>query len=134
MMMIHEELLEEILATAAAAPRHEVCGLLFGSPTRIEHADPAANVADQPQDRFEIDPKALFAALRAERAGGPRLIGHYHSHPNGSAEPSPRDLAAAEPGKYWLIIGGGTARLWLAGPNGFTEVKMIVNHDRASGG
>jgi proteasome lid subunit RPN8/RPN11 len=133
-MMIRKALLEEILAVAAAAPRHEVCGLLFGTNHGIDHIQPTENVADRPQDTFEIDPEALFAALRAERAGGPRLIGHYHSHPNGRAEPSPRDLAAAEPGKYWLIIGGGAARLWLAGPSGFTEVKLIVNHDRASGG
>lgn len=126
--------LDALLAAAAAAPDREICGLLFGADDRIDDAPPADNVAARPQDMFEIDPRALFAALRAERAGGPRLIGHYHSHPNGSAEPSARDLAAAEPGKYWLIIGGGTARLWLAGVHRFTEVKLIVNHDRASGG
>jgi proteasome lid subunit RPN8/RPN11 len=127
-------LLDTLVRTAAGMPDREICGLLFGADDRIEYAQPAENIADHPQDTFEIDPRALFAALRAERAGGPRLIGHYHSHPNGRAEPSPRDLAAAEPGKYWLIIGGSTARLWLAGPSGFTEVQLIVNHDRASGG
>ena len=54
------------------------------------------------------------------------MIGHYHSHPNGSAEPSPRDLAAAEPGRLWLIIGGGVARLWIMENGGFRELKLVV--------
>jgi len=69
----------------------------------------------------------LFMAIRLERQGGPRLVGHYHSHPNGSTEPSPRDLAAAEPGKLWLIMGGGQARLWYAEPGAFREAQMIIN-------
>jgi len=130
---IAHKLLDTLIRSAKASPDREICGLLFGADDCIARAEPADNVAESPQDTFEIDPRALFAALRAERAGGPRLIGHYHSHPNGRAEPSARDLAAAEPGKYWLIIAGATARLWLADPGGFTEVKLIVNHDHASG-
>jgi proteasome lid subunit RPN8/RPN11 len=127
-------LLDRLLAEADAEPAREVCGLLFGGDSHIGAAQRTANVADDPARTFEIDPAALFAALRAERGGGPRLIGHYHSHPNGRPEPSPRDLAAAEPGRLWLIIGGNMARLWRAAPGGFMEVQMIVNQDRASGG
>jgi len=123
---IERTLLRALLIAAGTAPDREVCGLLFGSPNRIVRAEPTANVAARPQDTFEIDPCALFAALRAERAGGDRLIGHYHSHPNGSAEPSPRDLAAAEPGKLWLIIGGGIARLWIMENGGFRELQLVV--------
>jgi proteasome lid subunit RPN8/RPN11 len=54
------------------------------------------------------------------------LIGHYHSHPNGPAEPSPRDLAAAEPGRLWLIIGGGAARMWRAGDGAFHEIPIVT--------
>jgi proteasome lid subunit RPN8/RPN11 len=125
-------IVDRLLAEAVATPHREICGLLFGDGNRIESAEPTPNVAADPARTFEIDPAFLFRAIRAERQGGSRLIGHYHSHPNGRAEPSPRDLAAAEPGKYWLIIGGGEARLWLAEQDGFREVKMIVNQDRAS--
>jgi proteasome lid subunit RPN8/RPN11 len=118
--------LKNLLATADAAADREICGLLFGTPERIDRADPAENVADHPQDSFEIDPRALFAALRAERAGGERVVGHYHSHPNGSAEPSPRDLAAAEPGRLWLILGGGVARLWIMENGAFRELQLVV--------
>jgi len=118
--------IDALLGLAAAAPAREQCGLLFGASDRIDRAQPADNVADRPTDTFEIDPRALFAALRAERAGGERLIGHYHSHPNGSAEPSPRDLAAAEPGRLWLILGGGAARLWVMENDQFRELQLVV--------
>jgi proteasome lid subunit RPN8/RPN11 len=123
---IRRDILDRLSDAVKAAPGREICGLLFGSPEGIDRVQPADNIAERPQDSFEIDPRALFAALRAERAGGERLIGHYHSHPNGSAEPSPRDLAAAEPGKYWLILGGGDARLWAMENGGFRELQLVV--------
>ena len=123
---IGRAILHTLSDAAKAAPDREICGLLFGSRERIERAEPADNVAEQPGDMFEIDPRALFAALRAERAGGDRLIGHYHSHPNGSAFPSPRDLAAAERGKYWLILGGGDVRLWVMENERFRELQLVV--------
>lgn len=123
---IARNILDDLIDAAAAAPDREICGLLFGVGDRIDRADPTENVAGRPQDMFEIDPRALFAALRAERAGGDRLIGHYHSHPNGLATPSPRDLAAAEPGRLWLIIGGQTARLWTLGNGVFRELQLVV--------
>ena len=123
---IGRDSLQTLLAAAAAAPDREICGLLFGASDRIERVDAAENVADCPHDMFEIDPRALFAALRAERAGGMRLVGHYHSHPNGSAEPSLRDLVAAEPGKLWLILGGGVARLWAMENDRFRELQLVV--------
>lgn len=119
-------LLDTILAAAASTPDREVCGLLFGSLERIVAAAAAANVAPDTARSFEIDPAALFAALKAQRTGGPVLIGHYHSHPSGSAEPSAADAAAAEPGRLWLIVGGNMARLWLAtAGGGFDEVEIV---------
>ncbi len=99
----------------AAADPHEVCGLLFGRAGRIDSIQPAANVAPDPSRHFELDPTALIAAHRAARSGGPPIIGHYHSHPGGMPVPSATDAACATPdGSLWLIVGGGTARLWLA--------------------
>ena len=123
---IGRDILQSLSDAAMAAPDREICGLLFGALGRIDRVESAANIAERPEDMFEIDPRALFAALRAERAGGDRLIGHYHSHPNGSAVPSPRDLAAAEPARYWLILGGGEARLWILENGGFRELQLVV--------
>ena len=119
--------LDELLYRASISPDEEVCGLLFGSGRRIDRATATANVASDPATAFEVDPAMLIAALRAERTGGPTLIGHYHSHPRGRAEPSARDRAAAEPGRLWLILGGGEARLWLAVRGGFAEMELVTD-------
>ena len=100
--------------------------MLFGSAALVDGVMAAANVADDPARRFEIDPAALFAAIRAERAGGPTLAGHYHSHPGGIAEPSAPDRAmAAADGKLWLIVAGEAVTAWRAGEDGFERVELI---------
>jgi len=105
-------------AAADAYPR-EACGLLFGTDGHLDLATSVSNISDNPETRFEIDPTALFAALRAERAGGPRLIGYWHSHPSGDPAPSVTDAAMAEPdGKLWLLFGDGELRGWRAGTDG----------------
>lgn len=87
--------------------------MLFGDEGAITSFQATENVAEEPERRFEIDPAALFAALRAERAGGPRIAGYWHSHPSGDATPSVTDAAMAAPdGKLWLIVGRGTETLW----------------------
>lgn len=110
----------QLLALAAASPDREICGLLFGTETRIAGFLPAENVADDPAHRFEIDPAVLIAAHRRARSGGAAIIGHYHSHPAGPAMPSAADAdAASADRRLWLIIGAGDARLYrerLGGP------------------
>ena len=105
-------------AAAEAAPR-EACGLLFGEDDEISAWQQAENVADRPENQFEIDPAALFAALRAERAGGAKIAGYWHSHPSGDAAPSATDAAMAVPdGKLWLIVAGSVLTLWRAVESG----------------
>lgn len=112
--VIAKEVLAEILDHAAVSPV-EVCGLLFGTSDAIIGALPCRNVAPNPAIAFEIDPAQLIAALRAERAGGPRVVGCYHSHPSGDPTPSRRDAADAAPnGWLWLIVAGAEAALFRA--------------------
>ena len=119
---IASEALARILAAAAASPGLEVCGLLLGragAGKGVEVAHPCRNVAADPARRFEIDPAALIAAHREERRGGPAILGCYHSHPAGLAEPSPCDAAAAAPnGWLWLIVAGKEVRCWRAVESG----------------
>ena len=108
------ELHAQLLAEASASPFSEVCGLLVGR-DRVEAVLPTANVAADPRSAFEIDPKALFGAIREERMGGLRLLGSYHSHPEGPPTPSPRDHAqAAGDDRIWLIIGEGRMTAWIS--------------------
>jgi proteasome lid subunit RPN8/RPN11 len=125
--------LQAIAGHARRALPREACGLLLGhgdaqagfTVTRIVESENVAPPARH--DRFEIDPKLLLSLHRGLReaasgAGAPacaaegtcaasasakdavRILGVYHSHPGGAAEPSPTDRArAAEPGLVWLI-------------------------------
>jgi desampylase len=122
---ISSEVLAAIRAHAAADPDREVCGLLFGSDDHVTAVQPARNIDAEPARRFEIDPSALIAALRAERAGGPTLLGYYHSHPTGLAEPSATDRErAAADGKLWLIVTSDAVTGWRAGADGFEPVEI----------
>ena len=107
--------LQQITADANASPDAEICGLLFGDGDMVEVAEPCSNVASDPSTTFEIDPSRLIAAHRAMRAGGPKLIGCYHSHPKGPPEPSPRDAAAADAdGWLWIIAAASVTRIYRA--------------------
>lgn len=124
---ISRALLDAIRAHAAMEPEREVCGLLLGCAGRIEDIRRTANVASSPRDNFEIDPAALFGAIRDERAGGPKLLGHYHSHPRGPCAPSARDeRMALDEGRLWLIVAGDDAGLWVATVGMRLESVMLV--------
>lgn len=116
----------------AGSSRDEVCGLLLGEGGRVTAVRPCANVSDTPARRFELDPAVLIAAWRAARSGGPRVIGHYHSHPTGDPRPSVTDAReAAADGAIWIIVGGGEIAAWRAVAHGrvhgrFEPVELVV--------
>lgn len=116
-----------LLAEAAIAGARECCGLLLGQGERIEQAVPAANVAADPERRFEIDPAALLAAHKAARAGGPEIVGYYHSHPDGHPLPSATDCEhASGDRRIWAIIAGGEVAFWRDGQGGFEALAVQV--------
>lgn len=128
------ELLERLLRDANESPT-EICGILRGTGGRVTGAVPARNVATDPARHFEIDPAALFGALREARRGGAAILGWYHSHPSGSADPSPTDAAqAAADGMLWLIVGGNSARLWRAVADGARHGRFDPVAFTVSGG
>jgi desampylase len=126
---ISSESIAAIRAHAAETPDVEVCGLLFGTVEAVERVQRCANVAGNPATAFEIDPAALIAAHKAERAGGARLIGHYHSHPNGARAPSAVDASNADVvGQYWLIVAGEHVGLWdVSAPHQFVGCGIEVS-------
>src|SRR3569623_348653 len=99
----------------------------MGNGLRINEARPCANVHSTPQTHFEIDPRALIDAPRAARAGGPALIGFYHSRPRGPREPSATDRAhAARDGKVWAIVAEGRVRFWRDAAGGFEPLSYTL--------
>lgn len=102
-LLLQEQLHREALH---AYPR-ECCGLVEGTrdgtTVRVLTLHAMPNIARE-QDRFEIDPAVHITLLRNLRGSGREIVGCYHSHPNGRAEPSARDRAnAVEEGLLWLI-------------------------------
>jgi proteasome lid subunit RPN8/RPN11 len=110
MLVLSAAQMASIASAAEAAFPAEGCGLLIGTGrrvirvTRVMASDNLLKSSDN--DRFELDPAVRFAAERAVRGTTERVVGHWHSHPDGSAQPSATDLAMAwEPELIWLIVG-----------------------------
>lgn len=112
---------------AEAAGYLECCGVLLGQSRRVTAVRPASNVHPTPRTHFEIDPQALIDAHREERAGGPQVIGYYHSHPLGTAMPSDTDRSSsARDGKIWAIIGYDGLQFWEDAEDGFRALSYAV--------
>ncbi len=122
---ITPDLMDALQGEATRAAPHECCGILLGEAGQITAILPTRNAHPTPTTHFEIDPQALIDAHRAARDGGPEVLGYYHSHPAGPAEPSNTDRAmAAGDGRIWAIIGSdGETRFWHDLPEGFRAVS-----------
>jgi desampylase len=130
-LRISRSILNGIHEQARIVAPLEACGLLFGAADHVTGWQGTENVAADPQRHFEIDPAALFAALRAERAGRAPLLGYWHSHPSGDLTPSRTDAAMAAPdGRLWLIVAGGRATAWRAGEQGLHGRFEAVDLDQ----
>ena len=117
-------IVEDIIAHAAHAHPHEACGLLLGTADQIDQATLCANIHPTPLTHFEIDPAALIAAHKVARAGGPQIVGYWHSHPTGTAAPSVTDQAnASGDGRIWAIVGAREVTFWRDAPGGFEPLS-----------
>ncbi|NOZ41977.1 MAG: hypothetical protein GXP02_02240, partial [Alphaproteobacteria bacterium] len=66
---------------------------------------PSPNRSDQPQKNFEIDPALIIRHHKRTRRGTARIVGHYHSHPDGQALPSSHDQNHNyDPDLVWVIV------------------------------
>lgn len=116
---------EQCVAHARAGAPAEVCGVLAGSrgaaAPRAERAETgetreggrddvtrvlrATNVADSPRNRYALDPGEQLDLMRAVEEAGDEVVGFYHSHPDGPAEPSPTDERLATwDGYVYLVV------------------------------
>lgn len=107
---ISPALLGEIEQHARRALPNEACGLLVGrmdgGSAFVASIHPSENMAAG-CGAFEIDPALHISLQRNLRGDSEAIIGVYHSHPEGPAEPSARDISAARAAAYggwiWLI-------------------------------
>ena len=115
--------LQVIERAAEAAYPEEACGLLVGRAEpggawQVNAVEASANVAEPPRTRrFEVDPRLRLRLERALRESPDSVMGVYHSHPNGRAEPSETDISMIfEPDMIWLItaVAEGRAGMTMA--------------------
>lgn len=116
---------EQCIAHAREGAPAEVCGVLAGNRgatgvrekrtgggetpeggrddvTRVLRA---TNVADRPRTRYALDPAEQLDLMRAVEEAGDEVVGFYHSHPDGPAEPSPTDERLATwDGYVYLVV------------------------------
>jgi proteasome lid subunit RPN8/RPN11 len=83
---------------------------------QITRIVPSPNCHSDPITRFQIDPQIQISTMRSLRYEAenrfsindePResIIGHYHSHPKGTAKPSVWDLEQVnDPTLLWMIL------------------------------
>lgn len=101
----------------------------------VDEVRPCRNLqASERADRFELDPQERFDAQRQARSMGREIIGHYHSHPNGSSSPSETDRSMMyEPELAWLIVaieagkaGGLAAYLPSPDRGDFASLELVI--------
>lgn len=99
---------QSIVDHASAGAPAEVVGILAGSRgerSTVERIYEATNAADTPRTRYEIAPEEELELLDRVDDAGLDVVGFYHSHPDGPAEPSPTDAElAAWPGRSYLVV------------------------------
>jgi proteasome lid subunit RPN8/RPN11 len=123
---------EALLKHAREEAPHECCGLLIGTPERIEEAWRARNL-EASHTRYRIDPADHFAAIRAARARGLAVVGAYHSHPGTAAVPSRRDAKEVTYPDYLYVIVSlaegppGAIRAYRPQRGNFREVRLVAD-------
>jgi len=116
-----------ILAQARALYPEEACGLLIGEPSgRVLQAAALINHADDRRSAYLIDAEDYLAAERRAEQEGHLVLGVWHSHPNGTSEPSATDTELAWPDWYYIIaaVDAGqctTMQAWMLNGQGLEE-------------
>lgn len=100
------------LQQQARASDREVCGALVGDARAVLDAWPLLNHSPRSEVSFFIPAKEVLRVEKEAEASGLHVVGFYHSHPRGSAKPSPSDLEQAVPGYIYLIVAGSDVRAW----------------------
>jgi len=104
-IQIPRKLANQLLHLAQISPNLEICGLVGSKNDLPSSCYPIKNTAEQPQQRFQLDPAQQISAMANMRDQGEKLFAIYHSHPTAPATPSAIDLEQASyPEALYLII------------------------------
>jgi proteasome lid subunit RPN8/RPN11 len=120
-----DDLAARVLQAASRAYPNECCGLIEGADApdgwRAVAIHEAANIAEDPRRRFLIDPQVQFDLMRRLRDSETRIIGCFHSHPEGEPAPSTTDRAEAYESDFLYLIAGGSPDVFMLKAYLFTD-------------
>ncbi len=106
-MKIKKKALDRIAEHALSCMPRECCGILFAKaedPGTVALVLAAENVEpNDPRKKYLIDYKAHLRAAELEAQTKVQVVGYYHSHPDGLAWPSTKDVECAYAGPAYLI-------------------------------
>lgn len=104
MLILTAQHQQQMIAQAQAEWPNEACGVLGGVNGRVLQVYPGANALRSPVE-YLMSPQDQLKAFLDIEARGWEIIGIYHSHPAGPAQPSPTDVARAYyPEAAYLIL------------------------------
>jgi len=109
-LLLPLSLAEQIEDHAARAFPEECCGILMGvsraADVVVHRIMAAENIAAGDRlKRYQIDWESLFKAVRETQDSPEAIVGFYHSHPDGSCQPSWTDHREAWIDYAYLIAG-----------------------------
>jgi proteasome lid subunit RPN8/RPN11 len=119
---------------------HETCGVLFGAASGTELAIRGyaviRNASRTPVSSFSFDPADWTAAYYEALHHGRRIVGVFHSHPDGTTLPSQADEEGRSAwGTYWIIgVSSGESDAHMAGcryvpDSGWVPLSLRVLED-----
>lgn len=109
MITLAADVLADLTRAVEAAYPEEGCGLLVGAwdedgACNVDRIVESANLAEDPRRHFFVDIRLLLALQKQLRGTPERIVGVYHSHPDGVPAPSETDQARAfDRDLVWLI-------------------------------
>ena len=123
-------ILDEITVHARNEAPRECCGILGGAGNTARTQYPLKNEAAHPDKEYFASPQELFRTMRTMRDAGEEMVAIYHSHPNGSAQPSQADLDLAFYRTIYLIVAVNDTidvRAFELTQAGATETKIVIS-------
>ena len=126
MVKILRRVLESVAVHAEESLPCECCGILLAQGndlSAVSCALPADNAdRERPRQRYSLGHQAHIRAVEREASSDDRIVGYYHSHPDGGTQPSRCDTTQAVVGVIYLIIGiGGRSIEW-------ASWRLVGNH------
>ena len=135
MMKILRRVLESVAVHAEESLPCECCDILLAQCkdlSAVSCALPAENAEREcPQQRYSLGHQAHIRAVEREASSDDRIVGYYHSHPDGGTQPSRCDTTQAVIGVTYLIIGIHQrsveyAAWWLVGNHFVREPLEVI--------